>query len=88
MERPKAIALAVALTMSVGSGVVALGANAGALGFGHPASTVATQTVAPAVAGGIQPAGPRGTAPAHEHDDGGYAAESASARATTTKGEQ
>ena len=48
MNRKTAIAAALAITMSLTSGVVALGANAGALGFGGAKPNVATQNVLPA----------------------------------------
>jgi len=43
MDRPKAIAAAAAITMTLLSGVVAVGANTGALGIGsHPTPAVAS----------------------------------------------
>jgi hypothetical protein len=58
VNRRTALATALAITMSVTSGVVALSANAGALGFGVSTPVAATQSVVPSAAGSRQAAVP------------------------------
>ncbi len=87
MERKTAIAAALAITMSLGSGVVALSANAGALGFGGSTPVAAMQSaVVPAPAGArlvAAKAAPR----EGEHDDSARTAQLGAERATSAKGE-
>ena len=87
MERKTAIAAALAITMSLSSGVVALSANAGALGFGSSAPVAATQSAVAPVAGGVRTA----VAPAAfrevEHDDGARFVQIGADHSATTKGE-
>lgn len=78
MNRKTAIAAAIAITMSLTSGVVAMGANAGVLGFGGTTSVAATPS---AVVSTVNQAS-RG----HEQDDSARAITGAD-RATSTKGE-
>jgi hypothetical protein len=68
MDRKTAIATAIAITMSLTSGAIALGANAGALGFSRPAP-VAVRTVAAISAPSAQGATRTTTVNARGHDD-------------------
>ena len=86
MNRKTAIAAAVAITMSLTSGVVALSANAGALGFGASPPVAATQTVAPSAAGSVQPVTAK-AAFEGGHDDGARSTQLGADRVTSTKGE-
>jgi len=83
MDRKTAIAAAIAITMSVGSGAIALGANAGALGFSRPTPVAATQTVAPTAARGALPTTRSAASQQREHDDSARTNQSA----TSAKGE-
>ena len=84
MNRKTAIAAALAITMSVMSGVVAWSANAGALGFGGSTPVAATQrAVAPVTQPVAAPASSRGGA----HDDAARVAQADAERAVSTKGE-
>jgi hypothetical protein len=84
MDRKTAIAAAIAITMSVGSGAIALGANAGALGFSRPAPVAATQTVAPTAAGGARPTTRTAASHQRELDDSARTTDQTS---TSAKGE-
>ena len=87
MERKTAIAAALAITMSLGSGVVALSANAGALGLGRSTPVAATQrAVAPAPAG-VRPAGANSALREGERGDSARTAPIGAERATNAKGE-
>ena len=86
MDRKTAIATALAITMSLTSGVIALSANAGALGFGSPAPIAATQNVVIPAAGGVQAAA-KTVSREGEHDDGARSAQVGADRAASTKGE-
>lgn len=86
MERAKAIAIAAAVAMSLTAGVIALGANVGALGFGGTpnagtatqVSVVATPTVSTKVENRLQQ---------RENDDTTSATELGSNGAANTKGQ-
>ena len=90
MDRRKGIAVAAAITMSVTSAVVAVGANFGALGFGgasagavaRPNAVVATAP-APAARSAIVST----TYRERENDDGASAAQSGATVAESTRGE-
>ena len=86
MDRRKALAVAAALTMSVTSGVVAIGANFGAFGLGSAAPAAVTQIVSPAAATSSAQASNSST-PSREHDDSARATELSAARAEQTKGQ-
>ena len=88
MDRKTAIAAALAITMSLTSGVVALGANAGALGFGGATPVAATQSVvAPASARRSAGGRERRRSREGEHDDGARSAQIGADRAASAKGE-
>ena len=55
MERRKAIAVAAAITMSLTSGVLAVGANFGAFGFGGAAVAARQNTVVAPAPGSVSP---------------------------------
>jgi hypothetical protein len=87
MNRKTAIAAALATTMSLTSGVVALGANAGALGFGGAKPNVATQNVLPA---GARLVGSSASKPARherEPEDLTRATQTGADRAARARGE-
>ena len=86
MDRRKAMAVAAALTMSVTSGVIALGANFGAFGVGGATSAAATQNSVPTVGTG-QPAAVQTALQQREHDDSARIIQLGADRAATTKGE-
>ena len=88
MNRKTAIAAAVAITMSLTSGVVALSANAGALGFGASTPVAATQTVIPSAARSVQPVTAKAAFRDGGHDDGARSTQLGADRVTSTKGEQ
>ena len=88
MNRKTAIAAAVAITMSLTSGVVALSANAGALGFGASTPVAATQTVIPFTARSVQPVTAKTAFREGGHDDGAGSNQLGADRVTSTKGEQ
>lgn len=87
MNRRTAIAAAVAVTMSLTSGVVAWSANAGALGFGASNPAVATQSVVASGARGAQPAAANSALRGGENDDGARSAQVGADHTTTARGE-
>ena len=87
MQRKTAIAAALAITMSLSSGVVALSANAGALGFGSSAPVAATQSVVAPVAGGVRAATATAVFREGERDDGARLVQIGTDHSATTKGE-
>jgi hypothetical protein len=88
MERRKAIAVAAAITMSLTSGVVALGTNFGALGFGGASNAAAaSQNAVVATAPAAQPAAVNTTFREREHDDRARAAQAGANSAASTRGE-
>jgi hypothetical protein len=70
VDRKTAIAAALAITMSVASGAVALGANAGALGFGGSTPVASTQSIVVPAAGPIRSVAAKAAVGEGEHDDG------------------
>jgi hypothetical protein len=88
MDRKTAIAAAVAITMSLSSGVIALSANAGALGFGVSTPVAATQTVIPSAARSVQPVPAKAAFREGGQDDGARSTQLGAARATNSRGEQ
>jgi len=84
MEKRKAIATAAAITMSLTSGVIAVGANFGSVGFGASRGAAATHSVVAVVA--ATPAS--GANSARRAGDDGIRTETPSAaRSASTKGE-
>lgn len=86
MDRRKAIALAGAVAMSLTSGVIALGANFGALGFGSaPRVAAATEVSVPTTSGAQSKTAP--VFQEREHDDAARTTQSRANSADTTRGE-
>jgi hypothetical protein len=88
MDRKTAIAAALAITMSLTSGVVALSANAGALGFGSSTPVAATQSVVASAAGSVQSATANAPLREGEHDDSARSVQLVADPSASTKGEQ
>jgi type IV secretory pathway VirB6-like protein len=88
VDGPKAIAAAAAITMSLVSGVVAVGANFGALGF-TGASTVSSgsQTSVIATPSTAQPTTANTATSQRQHDDTTRAVQQNARSATSTRGE-
>jgi hypothetical protein len=84
MERRKAIAVAAAVTMSLTSGVLAIGANFGALGF----AGAARQNPVVASARLSRSTAVNTTSRERERDDSARAAEPSDNGVTSTRGEQ
>ena len=87
MERRKAIAVAAAVTMSLTSGVLAVGANVGALGFGGNA-VAARQNPVVTPARSVRSTAVNTTSRERERDDSAGAAEPSDNGVTSTRGEQ
>lgn len=87
MDRHKAIAVAAAITMSLTSGLIAVGANVGALGFGGASRVSApTQVSGVARAQGAPSASPS-SVQQRERDDSARAIESGADSAASARGE-
>lgn len=87
MERAKAIAIAAAVAMSLTSGVIALGANVGALGFGGLSNAgTATRVSVVTATSGVRSKTENRLQP-RENDDTSRATELRADGAANTKGQ-
>ena len=87
MDRKTAIAAALAITMSLASGVVAVGANAGALGFGGSARVVSAPSGVTPAPGPVHSVVAKATPREGEHDDRARSAQVSADGSASTKGE-